>query len=96
MTLARIEDRGDHIAIINRNAAKRGALSVEYYEAVMAGFKAAQERRIRAVLLTSEGGWAQLDNGRRQDPDRRYDRVAGQTGRGRQTPAARISEILQI
>ena len=57
MTLARIEDRGDHIAIINRNAAKRGALSVEYYEAVMAGFKAAQERRIRAVLLTSEGGF---------------------------------------
>lgn len=52
---ARIEDAGDRLIIWNGNAAKRGALSPELYDCIQTAVKQAQEPRIRAVILTSEG-----------------------------------------
>lgn len=52
---ARIEDAGDRLIIWNGNAAKRGALSPELYDCINTAMKQAQESRIRAVILTSEG-----------------------------------------
>ncbi len=52
---ARIEDAGDRLIIWNGNAAKRGALSPELYECITSAMKQAEEPRIRAVILTSEG-----------------------------------------
>lgn len=57
MTLARWEDRGDHVAVINMNPTRRGALTPDFAQAVTDGLAAAQDRRIRAVLITSEGGF---------------------------------------
>ncbi len=57
MTLARIDDQGDRLVIVNMNAARRGALSPEYYETVRQGLQQASQQRVRAVLLTSEGGF---------------------------------------
>ncbi|MDF1728405.1 MAG: enoyl-CoA hydratase family protein [Sulfitobacter sp.] len=55
MTVARIEDRGDRLIVWNGNEAKRGALTPEFYEAIMGAMKQAEEPRIRAVILTSQG-----------------------------------------
>lgn len=52
---ARVEDAGDRLIIWNGNAAKRGALSPELYDCIHAAMAQAQEPRIRAVILTSEG-----------------------------------------
>lgn len=52
---ARLEDAGDRLIIWNGNAAKRGALSPALYEVIAEAVERAQERRIRAVILTSEG-----------------------------------------
>lgn len=52
---ARIEDAGDRLIVWNGNAAKRGALSPELYDCINSAMKQAQEPRIRAVILTSEG-----------------------------------------
>ncbi|MGR3463551.1 oxepin-CoA hydrolase, alternative type [Limimaricola sp.] len=58
MSLARIEDLGDRLVVWNLNAARRGALSPEYYavlhEALM---QAAYTPRIVSVILASEGGF---------------------------------------
>ncbi|MFD2740422.1 oxepin-CoA hydrolase, alternative type [Sulfitobacter aestuarii] len=54
---ARIEDRGDRLVIWNGNAAKRGALTPELYTAISEAMQQAAEPRIRAVILTSEGGF---------------------------------------
>ncbi|MEP4197120.1 MAG: enoyl-CoA hydratase family protein [Aliishimia sp.] len=52
---ARLEDQGDRLIIWNGNAAKRGALSPELYEVIAQAFELAQEPRVRAVVLTSDG-----------------------------------------
>jgi enoyl-CoA hydratase/carnithine racemase len=54
---ARIEDKGDRLIIWNGNTAKRGALSPELYECIAAAMEQAKDPRIRAVILTSEGGF---------------------------------------
>jgi 2-(1,2-epoxy-1,2-dihydrophenyl)acetyl-CoA isomerase len=54
---ARLEDVGDRLIIWNGNAAKRGALSPELYDCINAAMVKAEEPRIRAVILTSEGGF---------------------------------------
>lgn len=52
---ARLEDRGDRVIIWNGNADKRGALSPELYDVIGQAFALAEEPRVRAVILTSEG-----------------------------------------
>lgn len=54
---ARIEDAGDRLIIWNGNTAKRGALSPELYACIQDAMVQAKEPRIRAVILTSEGGF---------------------------------------
>ncbi|MCX7560446.1 enoyl-CoA hydratase family protein [Sulfitobacter sp. F26204] len=54
---ARIEDAGDRLIIWNGNTAKRGALSPELYDCINTALVQATEPRIRAVILTSEGGF---------------------------------------
>ena len=55
--LARLEDQGDRAVVVNMNAARRGALSPDLYQAIKDAIALAQEPRIRAILLTSEGGF---------------------------------------
>lgn len=55
--MARIEDRGDRLIIWNGNAAKRGALTPELYNCIAQAMAQAEDPRIRAVILTSEGGF---------------------------------------
>lgn len=52
---ARIEDKGNRLIVWNGNTEKRGALSPELYACINEAMEHAQERRIRAVILTSEG-----------------------------------------
>jgi 2-(1,2-epoxy-1,2-dihydrophenyl)acetyl-CoA isomerase len=52
---ARLEDAGDRLIVWNGNTEKRGALSPELYECINAALDKAQEPRIRAIILTSEG-----------------------------------------
>lgn len=53
--MARIEDAGDRLVVINGNAARRGALTPELYNCIADAMSRASEPRIRAVILTSEG-----------------------------------------
>lgn len=57
MTLARMEDRGDRAVVVNTNVTRRGALSPDLYAAIGDAFELAQNGRIRAVILTAEGGY---------------------------------------
>ena len=52
---ARIEDAGDRLLIVNGNAEKRGALTPDLYDCIADAMRRAEEPRIRAVILTSEG-----------------------------------------
>ncbi|MCZ4257215.1 enoyl-CoA hydratase family protein [Sulfitobacter sp. G21635-S1] len=52
---ARLEDKGDRLIVWNGNTAKRGALSPELYDCILEAVKQAHDRRIRTVILTSEG-----------------------------------------
>ncbi|MFG6530717.1 MULTISPECIES: oxepin-CoA hydrolase, alternative type [unclassified Sulfitobacter] len=52
---ARIEDCGDRLIVWNGNAEKRGALTPALYDAIAEAMRLAEEPRIRAVILTSEG-----------------------------------------
>jgi len=54
---ARIEDAGDRLIIWNGNDKKRGALSQALYDAIAEAMALAQHPRIRAVILTSQGGF---------------------------------------
>ena len=54
---ARIEDQGDRLIVWNGNTDKRGALSPELYDCINEVLKTAQQPRVRAVILTSEGGF---------------------------------------
>ncbi|MCV6594086.1 MAG: enoyl-CoA hydratase family protein [Silicimonas sp.] len=55
--MAWIEDKGDRLIIWNGNEGRRGALSPELYDAINAAMDQARAPRIRAVILTSEGGF---------------------------------------
>ena len=57
MTLARVDDLGDRLVIVNMNASRRGALSPDLYAAIGDAMAKAADPRIRAVLITSEGGF---------------------------------------
>lgn len=57
MSLARVEDRGNRLVVVNANAERRGALSPELYDAIVSACSQASEDRVGAVLLTSEGGF---------------------------------------
>lgn len=57
MTLARVDDRGDRLVVVNMNSARRGALSPDLYAAIAEAMEQAAEPRIRAVILSSEGGF---------------------------------------
>ncbi|WP_299617867.1 oxepin-CoA hydrolase, alternative type [uncultured Tateyamaria sp.] len=52
---ARIEDAGDRVIVWNGNTARRGALSPALYDCIAQAMELAQERRIRAVILSSDG-----------------------------------------
>lgn len=55
--LARLEDAGDHLRVVNMNVTRRGALSQDLYDCLDAAIRRSHERRIRAVVLTCEGGF---------------------------------------
>lgn len=56
--LARLEDLGDRLVVINANPGRRNVLSDAYYERVIAAMqRAAEEPRIATVLLRGEGGF---------------------------------------
>ena len=55
--LARIDDLGDRLVVVNCNAARRGALSPDLYAAIVQATDRAADPRIRALILTSEGGY---------------------------------------
>jgi enoyl-CoA hydratase/carnithine racemase len=55
--LARVDDQGDRLVVVNSNAARRGALSPDLYTAIGDAMQRANDPRIRAVILTSEGGF---------------------------------------
>lgn len=57
MTLARVEDLGDRLVIVNMNTTRRGALSPDLYSAISEAVDRASDPRIRAVILTGEGGF---------------------------------------
>lgn len=57
MTLARLDDLGDRLVVVNMNASRRGALSPDLYTSIRRALSQAEETRIRAVILTSEGGF---------------------------------------
>ncbi|AAV94082.1 enoyl-CoA hydratase/isomerase family protein [Ruegeria pomeroyi] len=55
--LARVDDRGDRLVVVNMNGARRGALSPDLYAAIAEAMEQAADPRIRAVILSSEGGF---------------------------------------
>lgn len=57
MTLARVDDLGDRLVVVNMNTARRGALSPDLYAAIADAMQRAYDPRIRAVILTAEGGF---------------------------------------
>ncbi|MBL4768968.1 MAG: enoyl-CoA hydratase/isomerase family protein [Rhodobacteraceae bacterium] len=57
MTLARVDDRGDRLVVVNMNPTRRGALSPDLYAAIGQALAGATDPRIRSVMLTSEGGF---------------------------------------
>lgn len=57
MSLARVEHHGPTLHVVNANAGKRGALSPDLYVAINEGLARARESDIRAIILTSEGGF---------------------------------------
>ena len=57
MTLARLDDKGDRLVVVNTNISRRGALSPDLYAAIRAAFEQAEDPRVRAIILTAEGGF---------------------------------------
>ena len=53
-----IIDEGDHLIVVNRNPARRNALTPDFYAGVTeATAQAAREARIGAIVVTGEGGF---------------------------------------
>ncbi len=57
MSLARLERHGATLHVVNANPGKRGALSPDLYAAINEATARAHEPDIRAIILTSEGGF---------------------------------------
>ncbi|MGH1579133.1 oxepin-CoA hydrolase, alternative type [Planktotalea sp.] len=57
MSLARIEQNGSTLIIVNSNAARRGALSPELYATVLEACERAKDPSVRAIIFASEGGF---------------------------------------
>lgn len=57
MTLARVEQHGSTLVIVNSNAARRGALSPDLYAAIGEACEHAKDPSIRAIVFASEGGF---------------------------------------
>lgn len=57
MTLARLDDHGDRLVVVNMNTTRRGALSPDLYRTILDAVDKAADPRIRAVILTAEGGF---------------------------------------
>ena len=57
MTLARLDDKGDRLLVVNTNVTRRGALSPDLYACIKEAIQTASETRVRGVILTSEGGF---------------------------------------
>ena len=88
---ARLEDKGDRLIVWNGNADKRGALSPDLYDCINKAIAMAQDPRIRAVILTSEGDFfcaggdlnvliqrrAMAEDARRNKVDELHDLVRG-------------------
>ena len=54
---AYVEDAKDRLIVWNGNADKRGALTPEFYQTILDAVEAAKDRRIRAIIITSQGGF---------------------------------------
>jgi enoyl-CoA hydratase/carnithine racemase len=54
---AYVEDAKDRMIVWDGNADKRGAITPEFYQSIVDAITAAKERRIRAVIITSQGGF---------------------------------------
>ncbi|PJE34463.1 enoyl-CoA hydratase [Pseudooceanicola lipolyticus] len=57
MSLARVDDLGDRLVVVNLNSTRRGALTPDLYQAILDAVRLAAEPRFRSVILTSEGGF---------------------------------------
>ena len=57
MSLARVEQNGSTLIIVNSNAARRGALSPDLYDAIREACTRAKDPQIRAIIFASEGGF---------------------------------------
>ncbi|MEM8730618.1 MAG: enoyl-CoA hydratase family protein [Pseudomonadota bacterium] len=57
MTLARVDERDRCLVVVNMNAQKRGALSPDLYAAIQEAAARAKDPKIRAIVLSSEGGY---------------------------------------
>lgn len=54
---AYIEDAKDRLIVWNGNADKRGAIEPAFYQSIMDAVEGAKERRVRSVIITSQGGF---------------------------------------
>ncbi len=54
---AHLQDMGDRLVVWNGNAAKKGALTPEFYQTLHDALERAQDPRVRAIILTSEGNF---------------------------------------
>ncbi|MEN8891879.1 oxepin-CoA hydrolase, alternative type [Planktotalea arctica] len=57
MTLARVDQQGSTLTIMNANPARRGALSPDLYAAIREALERAQDPKVRAIIFASEGGF---------------------------------------
>lgn len=57
MSLARVEQRGSTVVLINANPARRGALSPDLYTAIGDALARAEDPQVRAIVFASEGGF---------------------------------------
>lgn len=103
MNLARVDDLGDRLVVVNCNAARRGALSPDMYAAVDEAVATAADPRIRAIVLTSEGGFFcaggdlnVLIERRKLTEDARRDKIEGLHGMIRAIRAAPVPVIAAV
>lgn len=57
MSLARVEDRGDRLVVVNDNTARRNALSDDLYDALAEATQLAEEPRVTSVTFWGAGGF---------------------------------------
>lgn len=57
MSLARVEQEGKTLFIVNANPSRRGALSPDLYAAIANTMERAKDPSIRAIIFRSEGGF---------------------------------------